>query len=345
MPRALAVSMALAVGWAPGAFAQAPARATLRGVVVSESGERVAYAVVQLAPAFGRRFADENGAFAFTDVVPGDYRLVVRQVGFVPFDSTVSVSPATPGLRIALRRVAVQLTELVVSATGKCLAPGAPDSASNPDLWKVFEQLRLNAERQQMLLDQYPFRYTITRRLADLRRDGDETTRTDTMRLRSNSRWPYAPGRVVTDDPIEGRTGVRNVHLPVLADFADSAFQNNHCFHLAGLDSLEGRALVRLDFRAAEALRQPDVDGSAYLDPVSYQVRHTSVKLTRVNRAAAGVTSWVATATFRELRENLIVVDRMSALTAIQPGRGPATIIGRSELQRLTRVEFERPLP
>ena len=345
MPRALVLSIALALAWVAAASGQEPVRATLRGVVVSESGERVAYAVVLLAPAFGRRFADESGSFAFTDVVPGDYRLVVRQVGFVPFDSTVSVSPATPGLRIALRRVAVELTELVVAVSGSCRAPSAPDSASNPALWRIFEQLRLNAERYRLLLDQYPFRYTITRQLADLRRDGRETTRTDTMSLRSNSRWPYAPGRVVTDDPIEGRSGVRNVHLPVLADFADSAFQNSHCFHLAGLDSLDGRAVVRLDFRAAESLRQPDVDGSAYLDPVNYQVRHTSVTLTRLDRAAAGVTSWIATATFRELRPNLIVVDRISALTTIQAGPGRGTIVGRSELQRLTRVEFDRPLP
>jgi hypothetical protein len=165
------------------------------------------------------------------------------------------------------------------------------------------------------------------------------------MVLRSDARWPYAPGRVVTDDPVEGRNGVRNVHLPVLADIADSVFQANHCFHLAGLDSLEGRAAVRLDFQAAESLKKPDVNGSAYLDPETYQVRHTSVTLTKVDRAAAGVMSWVATATFKELRPNLIVVDRLTALTANQPGRNAWSIVGRSELQRLTRVEFERPLP
>jgi hypothetical protein len=336
----------LAFGCAAGPLgAQQPAGATLHGVVVAESGERVPYAVVLLTPGFPQRFADDGGAFAFIGVTPGIYRLLVRQVGFIPFDSAVTVSSATPPLRIMLRRVAVQLAAIIVESTPRCLQPGPPDSAADPDLAAVFGQLRLNAERYQLLLDQYPFRYTITRERTDIRRDGRETTSRDTIMLRSNSRWAYAPGRVVSDDPIEGRNGVRNVHLPVLADIADSAFQNSHCFRLAGLDSLEGSSVVRLDFQAAESLREPDVDGSAYLDPVSYQVRHTSVTLTRLNRAAPGVTSWVATATFRELRPNLIVVERMSALTANQPGRVPWAIVGRSELQRLTRVEFDRPLP
>jgi hypothetical protein len=345
MPRA-AVTI-LTLGCAAGTLsAQEPARAALRGVVVAESGERIALAVVLLTPGFGQRFAADDGAFVFTGVAPGVHRLLVRQVGFIPFDSAITVSPATPPLRIMLRRVAVQLAAIIVESTPRCLQPGPPDSAADPDLAAVFEQLRLNAERHQLLLDQYPFRYTMTRQLSDIRRDGGERTRTDTLTLRSNSRWAYTPGRVVTDDPTAGRTGVRNVHLPVLADIADSTFQDSHCFRLAGLDSLEGRSLVRLDFQAAESLRDPDVDGSAYLDPVSYQVRRTSVTLTRLNRAAAGVTSWVATATFRELRPNLIVVEQMSARTALQPpGRAPWTIVGRSELQRFTQVEFDSQLP
>jgi len=325
--------------------AQEPARATLRGVVVSETGERVAYAVVLLQPGFPQRFADDNGGFVIAGVTPGAYRLLVRQVGFIPFDSAVTVSPATPPLRIALRRVAVQLAAVTVQTSRHCLQPGVPDSIVNPELAAVFEQLRLNAERYQLLLDQYPFRYVVTRQLGDVRKDGGETTRTDSLLLRSNSRWPYAPGRVVTDDPVDGRRGVRNVHLPGLADFADPAFQNNHCFHLVGLDSLDGQSVVRLDFKAAESLHQPDVNGTVYLDPVSYQVRNTTVTLTHLDRAAPGVTSWVATATFRELRTNLIVIDRMSALTSNFAGREPWAIVGRTELQRLSRVEFDRPLP
>jgi len=325
--------------------AQEPTRATLRGVVVSETGERVAYAVVLLQPGFPQQFADDGGGFVIAGVTPGAYRLLVRQVGFVPFDSAVTISSATPPLRIALRRVAVQLAAVTVQTSRRCLQPGVPDSTVNPELAAVFEQLRLNAERYRLLIDQYPFRYVITRQLGEVRKDRGETTRTDTLVLRSNSRWPYEPGRVVSDDPIDGRRGVRNVHLPGLADIADPAFQNYHCFHLVGLDTLDGQSLVRLDFRAAESLREPDVNGTAYLDPVSYQVRSTSVTLTHLERAVTGVTSWVATVTFRELRSNLIVIDRMSALTTNQPGRDPWAIVGRTELQRLSRVEFDRPLP
>ena len=45
------------------------------------------------------------------------------------------------------------------------------------------------------------------------------------------------------------------------------------------------------------------------------------------------------------MRPNLIVVERMSAPTANHAGTAATSIVGRSELQRLTRVEFDRPLP
>ena len=322
-------------------------RTTLRGVVVAaDAGERVPYAVVVLDPGFSQRFADETGAFAFVGVAPGTYRLLVRQVGFTPFDTTLTVSVATPPFRVELRRVAVELAGLTVRAIEECTTPGPPDPAADPQLAAVFDQLRQNAERYRLLSEEYPFRYRLVRRLGDELRDGGERVTIDTMELRSNAHWPYRPGYVVTPDPDRYRFDRSQlVHLPTLADFADVAFQRTHCFRLAGLDSSEGRPYVRLDFRAAKNLRSPDIDGAVLLDPASYQVRHTTVLLTRAAQAAPRVTAVRATAAFREIVPNLIVIERMNGFTALDPAPGSRAVLVRLEEQKLINVQFLRPLP
>ncbi len=322
---------------------------TLRGAVVAaEDGARVPFAVVMLEPGFGRRFSDGDGRFFFAGAPPGTVRLSVRQVGYSPFDTTITLTAATPPLRVELRRIAVSLTAVTVTASGPCTNPGVPDRSRDPQLAEVFAQLRQNAERFRLLADQYPFRYRMAREFAVEEASGARRATTDTLTLLSSARWPYAPGRVVTPDPDIADS--RIVHLPVLADLADSVFHATHCFRLAGLESFvdDGPLLVRLDFRAAESLRDPDVDGSAWLDPDTYQLRHVRVSLTRLARAARGVREWTATTGFREVVANVAVPTSISAVTAYDArryaGRGRADV-GRTEDQRLIGVEFLRTPP
>ena len=332
---------------ARGAAAQDAGLVTLRGAVVAgETGERLPYALVSLEPSGSRRFASEQGVFLFSGLVPGSYRLLVRQVGFRPFDSTVTVAAATPPLRVELQRVAVELRPLSVSTEFRCLNPGAADPAVGDELATILEQLKLNAQRHALLVDQYPFRYTVERELANELRDGTSESRFDTLSYLSNSRWPYRPGRVVTPDPSLPGSSSQIVHFPILADLADSAFQVTHCFALGGIDSLEGGQFLRVDFKTDERLRTPDVDGSAYLNTATYQVRHTRFAVTRVERAAPGVSAFSAVATFRELVPWLIVIERLRATTSLRSpeGRGRAAVVGRFEQQRLLRVDFLRPL-
>ena len=325
-------------------------RATVRGAVVAaETGERIPYALVVLEPRFSQRFADDAGAFVFLDVAPGEYHLLVRQVGFRPFDTTLTVASATPPLRIELARIAVELSSITVAAAGQCRSAGRPDPVADRQMATIFEQLALNAQRQAVLLDRYPFRYQVIRTMSDQVRPSHFSAgqplaraprnRVDTLNLSSSARWPYAPGRVVAEGPQIGGNRTRDVHLPVLADLADSLFQAWHCFSYAGTERVDGRTLIRLDFKAAEQLREPDVNGSAWLDPGSYQVLQVRVELTKVTRAAPGVSAWVASSTFREILPNVTVTDRMSATTTMEPTFG-SDLLGRSEAQQLVNVMF-----
>lgn len=331
-PAALALALVLA------SALEAQERA-IRGAVFSESGDRVPFALVALTPG-GTQFSADDGRFAFTALSPGSYRVVVRQVGYRPFDTTVTVEALPVNLRVTLLRVAVQLAAISVTAEAACVAPGPPDSTSEPALFALFQQLRENAARAVTLEEQYPFRHFSTRRISMELENGRSFSRvTDTLEFRSEDRWQYRPGRVVEWG--RGRQSrTKLVHLPELPDLASDEFHRHHCFRLAGVDTIDGRPLVRLDFRASARLREADIDGSAWLDPQGYQLRRLRIELTNVARELRGVAALNATVIMREELPYILLTDAILGITLFsEPLNG---IVAQTEEQRFLRVEFER---
>ncbi|HEY2806203.1 MAG TPA: carboxypeptidase-like regulatory domain-containing protein [Gemmatimonadales bacterium] len=324
-----------------GASAQESDHATLRGAVVSETGDRIPYAVLVLIPGFSQRFADENGFFALARVPVGRYELRVRQVGFSPFDSTIDVTAATPQLRIELKRIAVRLADITVGAPRQCRTPVPPDSGTA--LGVVFDQLRQNAERSRLMAQRYPFRAQMLRTFTSLRREFPDLVRQDSIWLPSWTIWNYSPGHMVEPDTEGFQPGTKLVHVMTIENLADSAFWGTHCFSTFGNDTAEGRAWLRVDFRVAASIHTPDIDGSAYLDPDSYKLGVFRFTLTHVERAVVGVDRWTATTTFKEIRPSVPVPDqvRSEQLNARSMGVGVVTAI--LEVQRLIDVSFVRP--
>jgi hypothetical protein len=320
----------------------------LRGLVRSTANEAIPYAVVALTPGFGQRFTDEAGAFVFANVPPGTYHLIVRQVGFRPFDTTVVKAANTLlSLTVTLERLAVELSAITVVAARHCTEPGLPDSVATPELASIFDQLRQNAERYAFLADSYPFRYRIARTFTDYD-NADQVlwTATDTVQYQSNARSRYRPGDVVGFGPGPARTTARILKLPTLSDLADSAFLANHCFSFAGAVQQEGQRMVRFQFRPAESLRMADIEGDVALDAQSYQVRHATVRLTRAGRAMPGLLSAADTMTFTELYPNIVLPSRVEGTLVPSPEYGVRRKVGRStEVQRLIDVHFLRALP
>src|SRR5512146_3117668 len=76
------------------------ATAAVRGVVTDTAGTPIPYALVRILRATSEQFTGAHGRFAAAGLVPGTYRIQVRQVGFEPFDSTVSVSASAAVLRV-----------------------------------------------------------------------------------------------------------------------------------------------------------------------------------------------------------------------------------------------------
>ena len=227
---------------------------SLRGTVVStETGQPLGFSIVTLHPNIGRQFTDGAGAFAFSGTQAGMYLLSVRQIGYAPLDTQVAITGDSATIvHIALRRLAIELPPVTIAAR-QCTNPGRPDS-SDAALVAVFEQLQENARRFELLADSYQFRYVLELSERNVNQRGD-TSGPEVRRLQfsSSDSHPYAVGRVVEPGwgPWGSPENVLVIRSADLEDLGNATFIANHCFRLAGRDTIGGETLVRIDFEPA----------------------------------------------------------------------------------------------
>ncbi|HTT68798.1 MAG TPA: carboxypeptidase regulatory-like domain-containing protein [Gemmatimonadales bacterium] len=324
--------------------------ATVRGVVLAGPGEPVPYAVVAMPPRFTQRFTDETGAFAFTRIPAGTYRLQARQVGFKPVDTTVVVAAnQTVAVTVTIERLTVRLEEITVVATRGCTQPGPPD-AGTPELAALFDQIGQFARQYKLLATTYQFRYRMIRTFSDLNEVGNvEWTRRDTAEYVSSAIAQYRPGDVVGATDMPDGTIDPAVRLPTITDIADSVFQANHCFSFTGRVAVGDTELVRFHFRPPDSLQAPDLAGDVDMDPRSYQVRRITVSLTHPERAWDKMRSATSTITFAELLPNVVVQRSVASMQVLaKPAllmAGAHYVARFAEDQLLLDTHFLRPLP
>jgi hypothetical protein len=322
---------------------------TLIGLVsAKEAGVPLPFSVVSITRLQREQFTDERGRFRVGDLPAGSVRLRIRHVGYSPADTEVVVrAGVTDTIRIALSRIAVRLTAMQVRAYPECITPGPPP-ATDTAFTTIFDQLKQNAEQFRLLVTKYPFIYGVERTTStllggvDLRRD-----LVDTITLMSDSQWQYSPGTVVVQEKVRGRsTGPVTMRIPTLANFADSLFIANHCFFNGGLETVDSKELLRVDFVAASALTDPDVDGSMFLDPTTFQIRRSFLHLSKPPRAVPDVTATEATTIFAELFPSVPVIATVQSINHLRVSsrryRAPTQT---REDQQLIAVEFLRNKP
>jgi len=322
---------------------------TLIGLVsIKDAAVPLPFSVVSITRLQREQFTDERGRFRVGDLPAGSVRLRIRHVGYSPADTDVVVrAGVTDTIRIALSRIAVRLTAMQVRAYPECITPGPPP-ATDTAFTTIFEQLKQNAEQFRLLATKYPFIYAVERTTStllggvDLRRDV-----VDTITLMSDSQWQYSPGTVVVQEKVRGRSaGPVTMRIPTLANFADSLFIANHCFFNGGLETVDSRALLRVDFVAASALKDPDVDGSMFLDPTTFQIRRSFLHLSKTPRIVPDVTGTEATTIFAELFPSVPVIATVQSInylrTTSRRYRAPTQT---REDQQLIAVEFLRNKP
>jgi hypothetical protein len=301
------------------AAAQGSGGRLLTGVVVAKASQLpLGHSMVSLTPAGRQTFTDDEGRFAFPAVQPGRYTLRATHLGFAPVELrlTIPVDSVTTRVRIELAEVQVTLATVKVMADAPCLAPGAPDPARDREFAIIFQQLEQNAQQYRLLADSFPYAYHEERTNFSVRGDSViESMHTETVLLRSDKPgWTYHPGHVISTNFI---TRQRSMHLPTLSDFASDGFVKNHCFRYGGEEHMDDGDVVRIDFRAADSLASPDVNGSILLDAKSYQIRQADLRLSHVPGALRKVAAVDVTTLFREVEPSVLVFSEVHGVSTM----------------------------
>lgn len=328
---------------------RADSTGTVVGMVVTKDGGMpLAYSIVGV-PALGKqRFTNDSGAFTLPEL-PGPARLRVRHLGYSPVDVDVLVrAGGVDTIRVTLAHIVVQLSPVQVRADAECVEPGVPTALGDSAFLTVFDQLRQNAEQYRLLTDVYPFRTLTERKLGHTLVNGElRLDSVDTLVIDSRLKWTYRPGDVLTRN---GRTPTHEntlmLNIPTIAQFADQPFLDNHCFYDGGTETIDGVELLRIDFVAAKRIKNPDVDGSMYLDPKTFQIRRSVLRLSRIPREVSGLLGTEAITVFREALPSVPVIASITSVNRLDANRNrPQSTAFMNEEQLLLKVEFVHGLP
>jgi len=295
----------------------------LTGVVVAAASQApLGHSMVSLQPVGRQTFTDDLGRFAFRSLPSGSFRLRVTHLGFAPAELAVTIAPDTAPTRVRVELAAVQvrLATVKVTADAPCVAPGAPDPEREREFSAIFQQLEQNAQQYRLLADSFPYAYHEERTNYSVRGDSVlESMHADTALLRSDKPgWTYRPGRVVSTDFI---TRQRSMHLPTLSDFASAEFVRNHCFRYGGAEHTPDGDALRIDFRAADRIAAPDVNGTILLDATTYQIRRADLRLSQVPAALRRVAAVSVTTLFREVEPSVLVFSEVHGVSTMAPSK------------------------
>jgi len=274
----------------------------------------------------------------------GTYDIAVRRIGFAPYRGRVAIEAGlTTSAPITLAQIPVQLTGMLVRPREACTKPGMPDRTIDPAVYDVVELLRENADQFRLLTSQYPFRYATQRVLATFADSAIFVQSVDTLVAESKTLGGYRPGRVVREQRAPGGRTEVTMAIPGLSDIAAPSFIANHCFHFGGVVTEGSETWVRLEVRAADKLRVPDVHGTFFLDSATAQLRKMELEMSRPDRLPRrlqGIRTVAVATTFREITPGLSLVDRVCAINWQKPlrGREPRHPV---ELQQLTAYRFD----
>lgn len=333
-------SALLAVALPSAALSAQGVSSTIAGVVVErESGERLAHSVIAVPSLEIHRFADDSGAFVLRELPPGSFLVHVRRLGYAPQDVMVTVrAGAHDSLRVELTRVAVRLAPVQVRADPPCTTPGLR-AVKDSVLMTLLTQLRMNGEQYRLLAERYPFFYSQERIVSSELKGGETRIDTiDTLVVASKPLWRYRPGRILT------RLGRRQrgellFNIPTLLDFADPLFLDNHCFAEGGLDHVDGRDLIRVDLVASARIKNPDVNGSIFLDPRTFQIRRSVLRLSR-NPRVSGLMEMEVTTVFQEALPSIPIVSQVLGVQRFDTRGSRRDFVAGYEHHRLIGFRF-----
>lgn len=311
-------------------------------VVAASTGQPLSYATYSISPGGIRRFTGENGVFGAKLPARGSYHLVVRQLGYAQLDTTIATAASTTvRIRLALTAVPHRLASVRTTARSACSGGGV--AGNSGDLGPALEAVRMNAEREMLLRQTYPFTYRLAR---TTRIDGAEAWRrsADTAEFMSNAMDPYRPGGVVRDR-VSSSGSIREMRIPQLTDLANDTFLANHCFSYGGLQKFEGAVVYEIDFDPLGDISTPDVRGSIMLDTASFQIRRARFQLTNGERLMPPVAGLDVTTSYRDVFRGVSLFQEVKSVQSFTSTGAVENRQHQTETQRLLGVHFLRGSP
>jgi hypothetical protein len=250
---------------------------TVLVVHVVDSASRMPLPNAEVTATSTRRLTDANGNARFPWPADGTLRIRVRQLGFRWAQRTVhrGTSPTAreDTVVVALRSAAFALPQVVTQADPRC--ESSPDSALLALSLSSMELLRFGAEQYGAFRAAYPFYVTLARRtVRSAALKGPRVEETTEVAESETYGDEYHPGQVLLRIP-------NGYYVPVLfvSTLADSAFWNRHCFAAKGVETREGRRVIRLDFTPSRDVRAADWAGSAWIDSAASVLRRVDFRL------------------------------------------------------------------
>ncbi|MFL5620436.1 MAG: hypothetical protein ACJ79A_18825 [Gemmatimonadaceae bacterium] len=231
-----------------------------------------------------RGLTDVRGEVRVLYSEDGELHVRIRQIGFRYADRTFRRDPASrtdeDTAVVALERMSFALPQVVVRAERHCRESVESSHAALTEA--SMELLRFGAEQFENFRRAYPFDFTLEQRTSAALSFGGRRPqpRVHVDTLASNT-WGdrYTPGKVVEE------RGRNEYFVPLLfvSALADPAFWDLHCFVARGVESRDGRRLIRLDFTPTLDVRDPDWEGSAWLDSARSVLARVDFRLTNLH--------------------------------------------------------------
>jgi hypothetical protein len=320
----------LAMSVAGGARAQ---NATVVARVVAREGrEPLGYTTVSVLKQGIQRLTTDSGVIVLRDLPPGEVGLRFRRIGFAPKDTVITIGANdTARVSVEMEHLTLQLPAMVVN--GLC-TDRTPFEEKAPILAALFDQVRQNAERLVLLAKERPFMIQGSEEQGPRRRGG---ALPPTIAF---SRGPlpnkaYVPGRVWW--PLGNNGGVQQ---PEIADVADTAFTNNHCFWYGGQTRFGTDSVIQVDFEPVSWLAKGvDLEGSMYLRMDGYRLVGMVTRLNRIPREWRNMTAYGTRARFDEVASGVPMLAEWEVTNTFRGSREP-TVVATG---RVTGVRWLEP--
>ena len=297
-------------------------------VVLQGDGQPLPYTTVSLLSQGIQRLTSDSGTFVLIDLPPGEVRLRFKRIGFTPKDTVVVLASGEAArIRIEMARLAIRLPEVVVS--GRC-TNDTPLEPRTPYFAELFAQVSQNAERMTLLATAKPF----VMRTASVGGVRDRKKPFVPMRVDTMERGPlpvvrYEPKRVARrgTGPF---AGAWMIHMPELADFADTAFTNNHCFHYAGQTRFEMDSVIAVDFEPVPWLdKEVDIKGTIYLRVDNYQLVALMARTNRMPAGSRHIADYTHQTRFKEVVPGIPVMFEWELRNVFRNGSPPFVYTGK----------------